>query len=96
METASPLAPKVADAIVGRISLSLSEVIPVSMDTTTDRLITVSELAHWLQWSEWSIYQAVQHGKIPHVRLGRTIRFQVDGIRQWLDSAIRVDESGDQ
>ena len=40
-----------------------------------DKLLTVRELAEWWALSEDRIYTLSREGIIPHVRLGRTLRF---------------------
>ena len=38
---------------------------------------TVAEVAELLRLSDWSIYEAVRQGSLPCVRVGRTVRIEV-------------------
>lgn len=53
----------------------------------TDRLITVRELADWLQLSP----QTIRNGgagtsRIPKVRLGREVRYRREDVERWIVS----------
>jgi excisionase family DNA binding protein len=50
----------------------------------SDRLLTVSDLAKWLNVSEWFIYQSVNKNTIPHLRLGSAVRFRREAIEAWI------------
>ncbi len=47
-------------------------------------VLTVDEVASLLRVSRWRVYELVQSGSIPHVRLGRTLRFSREALRQWI------------
>ncbi len=52
----------------------------------SDRLLTAAELAERLNVpAGWPLEQA-RAGTIPHVRLGRYVRFQWDDIAAWLET----------
>ena len=48
-----------------------------------DRLLTAAEVSERLNVSTAWIYAAAGAGEIPHVRLGRTVRFGWPDIEQW-------------
>ena len=50
------------------------------------KLVTVRELAAHLAVSESWLYQQVEHGRIPHYRIGRAVRFDPAAITEWLAS----------
>lgn len=64
-----------------------------------DRLLTVADVAEYLGLSVGTIYNKVSAGEIPHIRLGRTLRFRLSEIDAWIaeqDAArkARLDEAG--
>jgi len=52
-------------------------------------LLTVDDLAGMLSIGRDWIYAEVRAGRIPHVRLGRYVRFRRDAIEEWLLTAER-------
>ncbi len=54
-----------------------------------DRLLTAAEVSERLNVSTAWIYAAAGAGEIPHVRLGRTVRFGWPEIEQWLEQIKR-------
>ncbi len=56
-----------------------------------DRLLTAAEVSERLNVSTAWIYAAAGAGEIPHVRLGRTVRFGWPEIEQWLEQIKRPD-----
>ncbi|MGF9913347.1 helix-turn-helix domain-containing protein [Paenibacillus ehimensis] len=50
------------------------------------RIITVNELASYLQVSTDSIYAMVREKQIPHIRVRRRILFSMDMIEEWMRS----------
>jgi excisionase family DNA binding protein len=48
--------------------------------------MTVVEVADLLQVSERHVYQLVQSGSIPHLSIGKAIRFDPDQLGDWLKS----------
>ena len=49
-----------------------------------DRLLTVDELAAWLQVKPRTIYQWVHEGYIPVIKLGSLVRFDQASITAWV------------
>lgn len=53
--------------------------IPVVVD---DPLMTVDDVSDFLQMSKGSVYQYVNRGKIPVIRIGRSLRFDKGTIEE--------------
>jgi excisionase family DNA binding protein len=51
------------------------------------RLLTVDEVAAWLQISRDWLYDEVEAGKFPVVRVGRRLRFRHRDVLSYLDGA---------
>ncbi|MEK7382767.1 MAG: helix-turn-helix domain-containing protein [Elusimicrobiota bacterium] len=49
-----------------------------------DRLLTVDEIASWLQVKPRTIYQWVHEGYIPVIKLGSLVRFDQASITAWV------------
>ena len=51
------------------------------------RLLTVDDLAELLESiSTDRIYELAREGQIPHVRVGRSVRFSAEAVAAWLAS----------
>jgi excisionase family DNA binding protein len=50
----------------------------------TDRLLTAEDVAGMLGMGTDWIYAQVRANRIPHVRLGRYVRFRAESIDQWI------------
>jgi excisionase family DNA binding protein len=50
------------------------------------KMMTVKELAKYINVKEKTIYNFVEKRLIPHYRLNRLIRFRKNEIDQWVDS----------
>ncbi|MDD5044936.1 MAG: helix-turn-helix domain-containing protein [Candidatus Omnitrophica bacterium] len=50
------------------------------------RLITVEELAKYLNLNPHTIYMWVEQKKIPFIKIGRMVRFDLIEIEEWLIS----------
>ncbi|MBN1461060.1 MAG: excisionase family DNA-binding protein [Armatimonadetes bacterium] len=55
-------------------------------ETRTRRLVTVRELAGYLAVPESWVYQRTADGSIPHVRVGRYVRFDLRAVERWLSA----------
>lgn len=55
-----------------------------SNTTEASRLITVAELAEFLQVPESWVYARTASNEIPHVRVGRYVRFAKGQVMRWL------------
>jgi len=51
-----------------------------------DKLLTIDELAEVLTVKKSTIYQWVHLGLIPHIKVGRLLRFKEESIQKWLIS----------
>lgn len=49
-----------------------------------DRLLTIDDLAEWLQVKPRTIYQWVHEGYIPVIKLGALVRFDRASILAWV------------
>jgi len=54
-----------------------------------DSLLTKEEVAGYLQISPRTIESWVWRGKIPHIKIGRCVRFDLDQIQEWLKAKTR-------
>jgi len=50
-----------------------------------NRLLTPQEIADYLGVKQSTIYQWTHQGFIPHLKLGRFVRFRESQVRQWLE-----------
>lgn len=50
----------------------------------TESLYTVDQVAEIVGLKRATIYSLVREGKIPHIRLGRAVRFRPASIEEWL------------
>ena len=53
------------------------------------RLITAEELGELLQKKERTIREMCYKGQIPYYRVGRSIRFNLDDVMEWLNKECR-------
>ena len=55
---------------------------------TTDlpRLLHTAEVAGMTGISKARLYELVREGSIPHVRLGRAVRYPAPALREWIDA----------
>jgi excisionase family DNA binding protein len=49
------------------------------------KLLTITELAFYLNVKTKTLYAKVEAGEIPHYRIGRLVRFRLDEIDAWLE-----------
>jgi excisionase family DNA binding protein len=47
-------------------------------------LLTADEVAEYLQVKRSWVYAATRANRIPHVRLGRYVRYRQDAVEQWI------------
>jgi excisionase family DNA binding protein len=52
--------------------------------TNRDQLMNTAQIAGWLSMSESTIRKWVHYGFIPHIKLGRAVRFSRKDIEAWL------------
>ena len=51
-----------------------------------DQLLTVEEIAEYLNLKPSTIYQWTHQGFIPHIKVGNRVRFRINHIEKWLES----------
>lgn len=49
------------------------------------KLLTVEEIAEYLQVRPSTIYQWTHQGFIPHVKLGNRVRFRLSQVDRWIE-----------
>ena len=54
--------------------------------TTLPRLTTAEELAARTGLTRARVYSLCREGKIPHARIGRSVRFDPSAVAEWLAS----------
>jgi excisionase family DNA binding protein len=54
-----------------------------------DRLLRAEEVAERLQLTTDFVYALARKGAIPHLRLGRAVRFRAEAIDNWLAASER-------
>ena len=52
----------------------------------SDRLLDAAELSELLNVSERWVREQTRSGAIPHVRLGRFVRFDLDDVLEWVET----------
>lgn len=57
--------------------------------TKVKRLVGRSEVAAYCGMTERWILRAVAEGRIPNVKIGRLVRFDLDAIDAWIDTLAR-------
>ena len=50
-----------------------------------DKIYTVPEVAKYLKMSESKVYYLVQRKKMPHIKIGRNVRFREKDLEAWID-----------
>ena len=50
-----------------------------------DKLLTVEEIAEYLNLKPSTIYQWTHQGFIPHIKIGNRVRFRMSQIEKWLE-----------
>ena len=54
-------------------------------------VMTISDLAQYLQVSKASLYKLVQSGKVPGQKVGKHWRFHRESVDEWLKRSTRQD-----
>jgi len=50
-----------------------------------DKLLTATEIADYLDVKPSTIYQWTHQGFIPHVKLGKLVRFKKEDVSNWVE-----------
>jgi|LSQX01.2.fsa_nt_gb excisionase family DNA binding protein len=53
--------------------------------TDSPLALTVKDVAHELQVSEWQVYELIRQGQLPHVQIGRRKIVPRKALEQWLE-----------
>lgn len=56
------------------------------MQTNTNEVMTIDELAAYVKVSKSTLYKLVQNGKVPGQKIGKHWRFRREAIDRWLDA----------
>ncbi len=62
---------------------------PGASATAGSRLLEVEDVANYLGVRTDWVYREVRAGRLPHIRLGRAVRFRRESIEAWVDSRER-------
>lgn len=57
-----------------------------TQESLSGRMLRVGTVASLLDLPEKRVYELVRAGVLPHVRIGRSIRFNADTLAAWLDA----------
>lgn len=57
----------------------------MAMSTEHERLVSVQELAEYLGVKVSWVYGRTSAGTIPHVKVGRYVRFRIADVERWLE-----------
>ncbi len=50
-----------------------------------ERILTIPQVASYLQLSKSKVYSMVSRGEIPHVKFGKSVRVRETGLKEWMD-----------
>ena len=56
-----------------------------SVGLSSDKVLTIPEVATYLKISKSKIYYLVSRKEIPHLKLGRNVRIRESDLQKWLD-----------
>jgi excisionase family DNA binding protein len=56
---------------------------------SASRLLAADDVANYLGVRTDWVYREVRAGRLPHIRLGRAVRFRRESIEAWIDSRER-------
>jgi excisionase family DNA binding protein len=61
----------------------------VTPATTTEKLLTVAQVADRLGVAMDTVYKWVRAGRIPHVKLNKVVRFRPADLDRWIEANAR-------
>ena len=65
------------------------------MENEEERLLTYSEAARMLNLSEATLRRYVSQGRLPHLKLFRSVRFLASRLRKWCEeNAVEPERKG--
>ena len=53
-----------------------------------DRILTAREVAEYLQLSKSKVYYLISRRRLPHLKIGRSVRVKEIDLNQWLKAQI--------
>lgn len=56
----------------------------LGMTSTSERLLTAGEVAAFLQVTKPWVYDQTRRHRMPHVRLGRYVRYRRSAVEEWI------------
>jgi len=59
----------------------------------SEELLTVSDVASWLGIHKMTVYRLCWRGRLPHTRIGRTVRVRRDDVRALIGNGVKADEA---
>ena len=59
-----------------------------------DRLLTIREMAEYLRVNPFTVYRWVAQKRIPHLRVGRTLRFRLDDVNNFMRERAQREPEG--
>ncbi len=60
------------------------------MNLHDDPILTVRQVADYLQLSKSKVYYMIQRRKIPYIRLGKNVRIRKSDLERWIESHLEV------
>lgn len=63
----------------------------LALVTGMERLMTIDEVAAYMQVSRFTVYRLVKECAVPGTKIGRQWRFQKEDIDQWVRAQYRKD-----
>lgn len=70
-------------------SRALAVGISPQRDEPASRLLEAEDVANYLGVRPDRVYREVRAGRLPHIRLGRAVRFRRESIEAWVDARER-------
>jgi excisionase family DNA binding protein len=58
-----------------------------------NELLTTTEIAEWLKIAESTVRKWVHYGFIPHVKIGRCVRFRREDVENWIQQRAETGRS---
>ncbi len=58
------------------------------MNHQLDTIFTVTETAQYLKLSKSKVYAMAQRKEIPHLRMGRNVRFRLSDLMMWIENQV--------
>ena len=62
----------------------------------SDTLLSVKQVAEYLQLNQTTIYAWAQQGKLPAIKVGRSWRFRRKDLEAWLDENMHGNQKGEE